>query len=244
MNEDSRFPDARRAPRDDRRPTVTVHYAQTLDGRIATRTGHSQWISGEASLRLAHELRAGHQAVMVGIGTVLADNPRLTVRLVPGSSPRRIVVDSTLRIPLDAHVLADETSPTLVGTTARAPEERIRALEQRGAEVLVADQDPMGRVDLADLLRRLAARDLATVLVEGGARLITTALRERLVDRLVVCIAPKVIGAGIEAVGNLGILRLTEALTFERARFTLLGEDVVFDGAIERGPGDPRVPAP
>jgi 5-amino-6-(5-phosphoribosylamino)uracil reductase/diaminohydroxyphosphoribosylaminopyrimidine deaminase/5-amino-6-(5-phosphoribosylamino)uracil reductase len=207
-----------------------------LDGRIATRTGNSQWISGEASLRLAHELRAGHHAVMVGIGTVLADNPRLTVRLVPGCSPRRIVLDSTLRIPLDAHVLTDGALPTLVGTTVRAPDERIRAVEQRGAEVLVANQDPLGRVDLPDLLRQLAARDVATVLVEGGARVITSALRASLVDRLVVCIAPKVIGEGIEAVGNLGILRLTEALTFERARFTLLGEDVIFDGVIGRGP--------
>ena len=235
MNQDSQFPNAARTRCNRRRPSVTVHYAQTLDGRIATRTGNSRWISGEASLRLAHELRAEHQAVMVGIGTVLADNPQLTVRLVPGRSPRRVVLDSTLRIPLDAHVLADGTSPTLVGTTSRAPEERIKAVEQRGAEVLVADQDPTGRVDLADLLRRLAARDVATVLVEGGARVITSALRGRLVDRLVVCIAPKVIGAGIEAIGNLGILHLTEALTFSRACFTLLEEDVIFDGVIDRG---------
>src|SRR5207248_11623610 len=89
------------------RPRVTMHYAQTLDGRIATRTGQSQWISGEASLRLAHELRAAHQAVMVGVGTILADNPRLPVRLVDGASPRRIVVASPLRAPLDAHVLTD-----------------------------------------------------------------------------------------------------------------------------------------
>src|SRR5437868_3803386 len=89
------------------RPYVTIHYAQTLDGRIATCTGSSQWISGDASLTLAHELRAVHQAVMVGVGTVLADNPRLTVRLVPGRSPVRIVADSTLRLPAEAHVLTD-----------------------------------------------------------------------------------------------------------------------------------------
>src|ERR687886_2821367 len=123
------------------RPRVTIHYAQTLDGRIATRTGQSQWISGEASLRLAHELRAAHQAVMVGVGTIFADNPRLTVRLVEGPSPRRIVVDSTLRLPLDAHVLTDGAADTILATTARAPESRLQALRERGAEVLVLKQD-------------------------------------------------------------------------------------------------------
>jgi riboflavin-specific deaminase-like protein len=215
------------------RPAVTIHYAQTLDGRIATRTGHSQWISGEASLRLAHELRASHQAVLVGVGTILADNPRLTVRLAAGRSPRRIVVDSTLRLPLDAHVLTDGAAETLLATTARAPEGRLRTVRRCGAEVLVVGQDRAGCVDLGDLLRRLARLGVSSVLLEGGRGLITSALRERLVDRLVVCIAPKVIGSGIEAVGDLDIRRLGEALTFARASFTALGQDVIFDGYLE-----------
>ncbi|MDQ3808823.1 MAG: dihydrofolate reductase family protein, partial [Chloroflexota bacterium] len=104
---------------------VTVHYAQSVDGRLATRTGDSQWIGGPASLRLAHQLRAEHADILVGVGTVLADNPRLTVRLVAGHSPRRVVVDSTLRLPLEAHVLTDGAAPTLIATTERALPERV-----------------------------------------------------------------------------------------------------------------------
>lgn len=219
------------------RPSVTVHYAQTLDGRIATCRGHSQWISGDATLRLAHRLRAEHKAVMVGVGTILADNPRLTVRLVSGPSPRRIVVDSTLRLPLDANVLTDGEAPTLIATTARAAGERMKALRQLGAEVLVVEQDAAGHVSLADLLRRLVFFDVNSLLIEGGHSLITSALRGRLVDRLVVAIAPKIIGAGIEAIGDLNIQYLGDALTFARASFVPLGEDIVFDGEIAYEPG-------
>src|SRR5207248_2319935 len=218
------------------RPRVTIHYAQTLDGRIATCTGQSQWISGEASLRLAHELRAAHQAVMVGVGTILADNPRLTVRLVDGTSPRRIVVASTLRVPLDAHVLTDGAADTIVATTPRAPEDRITAVRRQGADVVVVPADAGGRVDLGQLLRRLAARGITALLIEGGRELITSALRARLVDRLVVCIAPKVIDSGVEAIGDLHIGHMSEALTFARVRVTTVGEDVIFDGQLQPGP--------
>lgn len=214
-------------------PAVTIHYAQTLDGRIATRTGHSQWVSSPASLELAHRLRASHDAVMVGVGTVIADDPRLTVRLAGGRSPCRIVLDSTLRLPLDSNVLNDGEARTLVATTAKAPEDRVRAVQDSGARVLVVEQDDDGRVDLGDLLHRLAALNINSVLIEGGQGLITAALSARLFQRLVVCIAPKIIGAGIEAVGDLRIRSLTDAVTFVRQSFTLLGGDIIFDGESE-----------
>ncbi|MEX2046989.1 MAG: GTP cyclohydrolase II [Chloroflexota bacterium] len=212
------------------RPAVTVHYAQTIDGRIAARTGDAQWISGESSLRLAHQLRASHDAIMVGIGTVLADDPRLTVRLAPGRSPIRVIVDSGLRVPITSNVFTDRSARTIVATTPAAPQERARAIHAAGGEVLRAHADESGAVDLADLVRRLRGIGVGSLLIEGGRGIITSALRQRIVDRLTVCIAPKVIGEGIAAVGDLHIDHLREALTFSRARFVTCGEDLIFYG--------------
>ncbi len=212
------------------RPLVTVHYAQTIDGRIASRTGDARWVSGESSLRLAHQLRAAHDAVLVGVGTVLADDPQLTVRLVPGRSPLRIVVDSRLRIPPDAQVLRAADAPTIVATTGLAPDERVEAIRAGGAQVLRVNADASGGVDLRDLFARLRADGVERLLVEGGRGIITSVLREHVVDRLTVCIAPKVLGEGIAAVGDLHIDRLRDAMTFDRASFIACGTDVVFYG--------------
>lgn len=212
------------------RPFVTIHYAQTLDGRIATHTGHSQWISGDESLTLAHQLRVAHEGIMVGVGTVVADNPRLTARLAAGHSPTRIVMDSKLRLPADANVLTDHAAATVIMTTAKAPARRRRELERMGVQVIAAGMLPNGQVDLEDALRRLREQGIRSLLVEGGAALITSLLRAGLVDRLIVCIAPKVLGAGIEAVGELGCVRLDEAVVFTRSTAVSLGRDIVFEG--------------
>ena len=215
-------------------PFVTVHYAQTIDGRIASRTGDARWVSGEDSLRLAHELRASHDAVVVGIGTVLKDDPRLTVRLVPGTSPVRVVVDSKLRIPGTSNVLRDKTARTIVATTPFASAAATRRVTEAGAEVLQVPADIDGDVDLRLLFERLRGLGMMSVLVEGGRGIITSTLRGRLVDRLVVCIAPKVLGQGIDAVGDLHLDLLREALTFRDAQFIPCGEDIIFDGELER----------
>src|SRR5215204_909315 len=128
-------------------PWVTIKYAQSLDGRIATRSGESQWISGSDSLVYAHELRAQHDAILVGVGTVLRDNPRLTVRLVEGRDPLRVIADSALRTPLDAALL-DEPRSTLLAATAAAEADRRATLEARGARVIVLPAEEDGRVDL------------------------------------------------------------------------------------------------
>jgi GTP cyclohydrolase II len=219
----------RRAPR----PPVTVHYAQTLDGRLATRTGDSQWISADPATTFAHGLRASHAGVMVGAGTVIADDPRLTTRLVQGPSPVRIVVDSTLRLSPSAKVVTDEAAPTILATTDRATNERRRAFASSSIDVAVLPATVDGRVDLGALLDELGRRGLDSLLVEGGARLITAMLRERRVRRLVVSIAPRIVGAGIEAIGDLDIARLRDAVAFRRASFSQVGPDVVFDGELE-----------
>lgn len=215
-------------------PFVTVKLAQSLDGRIATVSGDSQWISSPSSLRLAHQLRREHDAIMVGIGTVLADDPRLTVRLVKGRDPLRIVVDSRLRLPAEARVLA-EGAPrhTLVATTEMADRKRASEIQQLGAEVLtlpLAANESL--VDLRALLQKVEGRGIKSVLVEGGSGLVTSLFAERLVDRLVVVIAPKIIGKGTEAIGDLRITRLRDAITFSEFKTRRLGPDIVFDGRI------------
>jgi diaminohydroxyphosphoribosylaminopyrimidine deaminase / 5-amino-6-(5-phosphoribosylamino)uracil reductase len=221
------------------RPVVTLSYAQTLDGRLATSTGSSQWISSPESLRFSHELRANHDAIMVGVGTVCKDDPRLTVRFAAGRNPLRVVVDSTLRTPLTAAVLTKGAAPsTVLAVTDRAPAvkcDRVRAL---GAAVLCLPTDAGGGVDLFALLAALHRRGVGSVLVEGGARVITALLQARLADRLVVCVAPKILGAGIEAVGDLGIRELARALLMTDTSVTRCGVDLVLDSRVGY-PGTP-----
>jgi diaminohydroxyphosphoribosylaminopyrimidine deaminase/5-amino-6-(5-phosphoribosylamino)uracil reductase len=223
-------------------PFVTVKFAESLDGRIATATGDSRWISGKSALKFAHQLRRNHDAVVVGIGTILADDPRLTVRLVEGRDPLRVVVDSSLRVPMSARVLADGFAHrTIIATTQRADPARIRQVEQTGAEVLVlasAKRNGVEGVDLDELLKELGRRQIASVLVEGGAGIITSLLRRSAIDRLVVIIAPKIIGKGIEAIEDLGITRLSEAIAFSSIKIRVLGQDVVFDGRIRHAKKD------
>ncbi len=177
---------------------------------------------------------------MVGAGTACADDPRLTVRLVPGEDPLRVVVDSALRTPLTAAVLADgAASGTVLAVTGRAPEARREEARTLGANVLVLPQDGSGRVDLGVMLSELYDLGVRSVMVEGGAALITSFLCERLVDRLAVCIAPKILGRGIEAVGDLGICELSDSLTLTDTSLTAYGSDVVFDSRVEYPKGPP-----
>jgi 3,4-dihydroxy 2-butanone 4-phosphate synthase/GTP cyclohydrolase II len=215
------------------RPYVILKYAQTLDGRIATSTGDARWISGDAERRVSHSLRAGCDAVLVGIGTVLLDDPQLTVRMVPGASPLRVVLDSTLRVPLDAKIL-DPDAPTLIVTTDRSSPHRRLALSERHVRVR-AIAEGRGGVDLAAALAVLRAEGVASLLVEGGAKVITCLLEVGLVDRIVVGVAPRIIGAGTEAVGPLGVARVADAIRLTNRSVHLTADDVLLAWDVERG---------
>ncbi|GAC1443046.1 MAG: RibD family protein [Chloroflexota bacterium] len=212
---------------------VTLKFAQTLDGRIATSSFHSRWISGQETQVYAHQLRAEHDAILVGVGTVVADNPLLTVRHSSGKNPRRVVIDSTLRTPIEASVLDKATGSAMFAVGEEAARTRGSIFEEAGAEIVVV---PLldGQIDLRIVLEALAYRNVHSVLVEGGARIITSILHAQLADRVVIITAPKIIGQGIEAVGNLDIDRIDDAITFENPSFEAVGQDVVFRGDVKR----------
>lgn len=194
------------------RPLVTLKLATTLDGRIAAASGESRWITGAAARRLAHRLRARHDAVMVGSGTVLADNPALTVRLpglVPAGHPGpvRVVADGRLRLPLEAALVTSARSvPTWVLTIPRADRRRVAALAERGVTVIAVAADAAGHPEPHAALQALARRGITRLLVEGGAQLAAALLAAGLVDRLAWFHGPAVLGAdAVAAVAALGL---------------------------------------
>lgn len=214
-------------------PFITLKFAQTLDGRIASVAGHSRWISSPPARTFAHRLRHSHDAVLVGVGTVLQDDPELTVRRVRGRNPLRIIVDSRLRLPLTAKVLQDQDSArTIIAATRQAAPDKIRQLAAMGVETLLADEDGDQHVDLGKLFRELGKRRITSVLVEGGAAIITSLLKAKSADRLVAIVAPKIIGSGVAAVGDLGNKHMDEAVPVSLRRVYRLGGDVVIDARL------------
>jgi GTP cyclohydrolase II len=177
-----------------------LSYAQSLDGSIAMNRGSSCALSGRESQILTHKLRASHEAILVGIDTVIADNPYLTVRMVEGQSPVPIVLDSHLRLPLDSNLLKNKIPP-IIATTSDASRDKQELIEKCGAKVIRVLPDQRGWVDLNLLLGKLADLGLHSVMVEGGARVITSFLSQHLVDRIVITVAPTLLG-GLHALEN------------------------------------------
>ena len=223
-----------------REPFVTLKAAATLDGKVATRSGDSRWISSEASRKYVHRLRQTMDAVMVGIGTVLKDDPLLTARL-PGvkrsGQPLRVIVDSRLRIPLNSQVVRTASHyPTLVATTKKASPIKIKRLAGEKLEILVIENDARGRVSLKGLMKELGRRGVVSVLLEGGSTLNASALKEGIVDRLLFFFSPKVIGGqrapGI--IGGEGILGIKEAVPAEIMKIRRIGQDLLIEGDLQK----------
>ncbi len=184
------------------RPLVTLAYAQSLDGSIAAWRGSPLALSGPEALVMTHQLRAAHDAILVGIGTVLADRPRLNVRLAEGTDPRPVVLDSRLRFPMRDCPLCERRRCTWIATTERADRRQQERLEAAGSRVFRVEADARGWVDLHALLPLLAEQGIRSLMVEGGARVITSFLTQRLVDQAVITLAPTLIG-GLRAVESL-----------------------------------------
>ena len=219
-------------------PFVTAKYSMSLDGKIATRTLDSKWISNEDSRLFSHTLRHASDAIMAGVGTVLADNPRLTARGCSGrggtshKQPMRVIVDTNGRTPLDACMFA-EPGKTLIALGATVPESRLEAYRKVGAEVVqLPGQDH--RVNLHALLKYLGERQVTSLLVEGGGTLLGSLFDEGLVDKVIAIVAPMIIGgaAAKTPVAGLGAEKIAQAQRLENVRITQFGDDTVISGYV------------
>lgn len=212
-------------------PFVLMKSAITLDGKIATRTGASRWVAGAASLRFAHHLRNLYDAILVGVGTVLIDNPKLNVRLVKKvKDPVRIVLDSYARTPFLAKVLSRGIR-TIIVVGPKAPKKKIAALKLRGAEILTIAA-PEGKIDLKELIRKLGKMGITSVLVEGGGEVNASFLAAGLVDKAIFTIAPKIFG-GKDAktcVEGRGVARPSQARWLKKIHLERLEEDIIVSG--------------
>lgn len=219
-----------------KKPFVVLKAAMTLDGKIATATGQSKWITNETSRAYGYKLRDIYDGIMVGINTVIEDNPMLTARVDGGKNPIRIVVDSSLRIDINANVVQDKSAKTIVATTDKADKDKILKLQAQDVDVIVVDKDKNDKVDIEKLLDILGQQNICSILVEGGATLSGSFVAKKLVDKVYFFIAPKIIG-GKEAktpVAGTGILNLQEALTLKDIQIEKLEEDILIIGRVDK----------
>ena len=219
-----------------KKPFIVLKAAMTLDGKIATATGQSKWITNETSRAYGYKLRDIYDGIMVGINTVIEDNPMLTARVDGGKNPIRIVVDSSLRIDINANVVQDKSAKTIVATTDKADKDKILKLQAQDVDVIVVDKDKNDKVDIEKLLDILGQQNICSILVEGGATLSGSFVARKLVDKVYFFIAPKIIG-GKEAktpVAGTGILNLQEALALKDIQIEKLEEDILIIGRVDK----------
>jgi len=217
-------------------PFVTVKVAQSLDGKIATEKGESKWITSKESREFAKRLRDEVDAIMVGVNTVIKDNPLLnpSPKIMKWRPYYKIILDSKLRIPPQANIFSEgERKHIILATTKYVSKHKIDFFSKR-AEVLIC-RDKKGRVDLKDLLKKLAQREISHLLIEGGGETIASALKEKIVDRVYFFISPKIIGGrdAITSVEGEGIKKLNEAISLKNIEVTRIGEDILILGYLK-----------
>lgn len=219
-----------------KKPFIVLKAAMTLDGKIATATGQSKWITNETSRAYGYKLRDIYDGIMVGINTVIEDNTMLTARVDGGKNPIRIVVDSSLKIDINANVVQDKSAKTIVATTDKADKDKILKLQAQDVDVIVVDKDENDKVDIEKLLDILGQQNICSILVEGGATLSGSFVAKKLVDKVYFFIAPKIVG-GKEAktpVAGTGILNLQEALSLKDIQIEKLKEDILIIGRVDK----------
>lgn len=213
-----------------RLPFVVLKSALTLDGKSATVSGDSKWVTSDRARREVHRLRGRLDAIMVGVGTVVKDDPLLTCRVPGGKDPLRVIVDSTLRIPLHAAILDVQSKAKTVIATCSGDRAKMEALRARGVEVLSC-RETDGRVDLADLLAQLGKRGVQSVLLEGGSHLAGATLRAGLIDKCMIFLAPKLVGgAGMGLFAGEGAFLMAEAIALQEMRVRRVGVDLLVEG--------------
>jgi len=221
----------------EKKPFVLMKSAMSLDGKIATYSGESKWISGEESRKNVHKLRNELLAIMVGVETVIKDDPELTCRVENGRNPIRIVVDSSLRIPIESKLVEGARDiKTIIATTKRVNKEKKLLLEEAGVIVLITDEINK-RVDLLDLMRKLGAMQIDSILLEGGATLNYSALSQGIVDKVQIFIAPMIIGGenSKTIVSGSGVEFLKDAFKLRDLKTSLIGQDILIEGYVKKG---------
>jgi diaminohydroxyphosphoribosylaminopyrimidine deaminase/5-amino-6-(5-phosphoribosylamino)uracil reductase len=216
-------------------PFVTLKIAQTLDGKIATASGESRWITGKEAREEGHRLRDTHDAILVGINTVLKDNPALTTRIPGGRDPIRVVVDTQLRTPLNAKVITQKSSAkTYIATLSRTPKDKFNKLLDAGAEILIA-RGTKGHVDLRSLMKMLVRFGVTSVLIEGGAEVNASALKAGIVDKVVMFIAPTIMTGrdSLCSIGGISPKKLGHAIRLANVTSRFVGQDLMVEGYVK-----------
>jgi len=211
-------------------PFVVLKSALTMDGKSATSIGDARWITNERSRRFVHKLRLQVDAIMVGVGTVIADDPELTCRIPGGKDPLRVVVDSRLRVPLNARLFHLKSGAKTLVAAISGDYAKIAGIRDLGADVLIC-REKDGRVDLHDLMSRLGAMNVQSLLLEGGSTLAGEALRLGLIDKALLFYAPKLVGGdGPGLFAGSGVERMEDAIRLKKVTIARFGEDILIQG--------------